>query len=361
MDICNYERIMKKSLIYIVSIIFSIVLCSQVKAEVSGRCANCHTMHNSQGGPNMPEMADYGSSSGANPCLTRGDCLGCHAYNFSSNVNVQNIDGSEVPQVWHNGTDLAAGNFKYLATGTDDNKGHNVAAIDQEGNGSMFPLPGHKTDPGITATNFSCAGTHGCHGDRSVTNETTSMKGAHHADDITIDGSTTGKSYRFLKGVLGLENNGSNPWQNKSFNDHNEYKGLTSPANDVSDTSPGAEGSMSGFCAECHEYYHGDDSNETGGNASPWIRHPTDISLPSSGEYATYTTYSIVAPVARASLPGTPSGTVTPSGTTDDIIMCLSCHGAHATNFYKLMRWDLSNPSLLTALEGCAVCHTSKY
>ncbi len=348
---------MKKSLIFILSIIFTIALCSQIKAEVAGDCVNCHTMHSSQGGA---DMADYGPSSEANPCLTRGDCIGCHAYDAGSGSNnIQDIGGSDVPQVWHTGTDLAAGNFKYIATGTDDAKGHNVFAIDQEGNGSMFPPPGYETDPGITASNFSCAGVYGCHGDRTVTDETTSVKGAHHADDGTIDGSTTGTSYRFLKGVLGLENNGSNPWQNVSATDHNEYKGVNGPgASPAGPTSP-ANNTMSGLCAECHGYYHGTGAAETGGTASPWLRHPIDISLPSSGEYTNYTTYSIVAPVARVTVPETPSGTVTPSGTDNDIVMCLSCHGAHATNYYKLMRWDYKGwPAAGT--NGCATCHTWK-
>ncbi|MDL1962994.1 MAG: hypothetical protein LWW98_01435 [Deltaproteobacteria bacterium] len=332
---------MKRSLIYIVPIIFSIVFCSQVKAAISGNCVNCHTIHNSQDGS---DMATYGGTSGENPCLTRGGCVGCHAYGAGSGTyNVENIGGSEVPQVWHTGTDLAAGNFKYLADA--DNRGHNVFAINQEGDeggGSMFPLPGCED---ITATNFSCAGKYGCHGDRNVTDETVAMKGAHHADDSTIDGRTTGTSYRFLKGVLGLENNGDNPWQNKNPIDHNEYQGLIAPPNDASATSPGTGGSISGFCAECHDYH--DDWTESG--------HPTDHSLPNDDEYTSYTTYSIIAPVARVILPETPSGTVAPTGTNDDIVMCLSCHGAHATNHYKLMRWDnLNNWS------GCSVCHKSK-
>ena len=288
-------------------------------------------------------MATYGGISGENPCLTRGGCIGCHAYNAIGSNNVVSIEGSLVPQVWHNNaTDLAAGNFKYIKDG-DDNKGHNIAAIDQEDTVTNFPQPGCED---ITASNFSCAGTYGCHGDRTVTGETASMKGAHHADDSTIDGLTTGTSYRFLKGVLGLENNGANPWQNASSIDHNEYKGLTSPPDDASATSPGTGGSISGFCAECHDYHGG------------WINkgHPTDHSLLNTGEYTSYTTYSIIAPVARVILPETPSGTVTPTGTTDDIVMCLSCHGAHATDHYKLMRWD----NLNDWSSGCAVCHTSK-
>ncbi|MBC2694022.1 MAG: hypothetical protein HF982_01825 [Desulfobacteraceae bacterium] len=348
---------MKRLLIFILSIFFTITFYGQIKAKVTGLCSNCHTMHDSQGGS---PMAPYGGL-GTAPfqCLLRGNCLGCHGQSSTGGEYV--LWGSQkVPQVYHatEGTDLAAGNFKYL--GTDDNKGHNMFAIDQEDNASMFPPPGYKTDPGITATNFSCAGKYGCHGDRTVTGETTSMKGAHHADDSIIDGNTTGTSYRFLKGVLGLENNDDNPWQNASPTDHNEYKGLTSPDDSASATSPGTGGSISGFCAECHEYYHGDDLDETGGSFSPWMRHPTDISLPSSGEYTNYISYSIVAPVARVTLPDLPSGVVTPTGANDDIVMCLSCHGAHATKFYKLMRWDYANSSLSTALKGCNVCHTSK-
>jgi hypothetical protein len=350
---------MKKSLIYIVSIIFFIVLCSQVKAEVAGNCANCHTMHNSQGGS---DMATYGGTSGNNPCLTRGDCIGCHAYDTSGTDNVVNIDGSLVPQVWHNGTDLAAGNFKYIASNDNDSKGHNVAAIDQEGTAAMFGTngaPGAESALGITEANFSCAGKYGCHGDRAVTDEITSIKGAHHADDGTIDGLSTGTSYRFLKGVLGLENP-TTAWQNASSTDHNEYKGVNGPgALPAGPTTP-ANGTISGLCAECHGYYHGTNTTETGGTASPWIRHPTDFSLPSSGEYIDCITYSTVAPVARVTVPGAPSGTVSPSGTDNDIVMCLSCHGAHATDFYKLMRWEYDSTSLATALEGCNVCHTSK-
>ncbi|MBU2521212.1 MAG: hypothetical protein KKD50_03165 [Proteobacteria bacterium] len=347
---------MKRSLIFILSIIFSIVLCSQVKAEVAGDCVDCHTMHNSQGGA---EMADYGPSSGVNPCLTRGDCIGCHAYD-TTGASIQTIGVSVVPQVWHNGTDLAAGNFRYIASDANDRKGHNVAAIDSEGTAAMFATngaPGAESALSITAANFSCAGKYGCHGDRTITDETASIKDAHHTDDSTIDGNSTGTSYRFLKGVLGLENTNT-AWRNVSSTDHNEYKGVDGPGTTSSTTTP-ANGTISGLCGECHGYYHGTAATETGGTSSPWLRHPTDFSLPSSGEYTNYTTYSIVTPVARTNVSAV-SSTVNPGGTTDDIVMCLSCHGAHATNYYKLMRWDYANSSLLTALTGCAVCHASK-
>jgi predicted CXXCH cytochrome family protein len=346
---------MQRTLIFILSIIFSIVLCSQVNAKVTGLCSNCHTMHNSQGGA---DMATYGPSSGVNPnpCLTLGDCIGCHAYDSGSGTdNVENIGGSLVPQVWHNaGTDLAAGNFRYIA-GADDNKGHNVAAIDIEGTLTSGP-PGDEHSSGIT-TDLTCAGAKGCHGDRTVTDETISVKGAHHAgvSGLCNTADTVANSYRFLKEVKGYENmDATYRYQNFNSQYHNEYYGVSNRGSEGTLSSPGSN-SMSGLCAECHGNFHGTGSGDIG-TASPWLRHPTDIVLTNSGEYTNYTSYSIVAPVARTSL-----GTINTGGTNNvvtpgtDVVMCLSCHGAHATNYYKLMRWDNQAGN-----SGCAVCHTSK-
>ena len=350
---------MKRSLIFILSIIFSVVLCSHVNAKVTGMCANCHTMHNSQGGA---DMATYGPSTGENPnpCLTLGDCIGCHAYNSGSGANVEDISGSMVPQVWHIGTDLAAGNFKYIASNADDTKGHNVAAIDVEGTITSGP-PGDENSSGIT-TDLTCAGVKGCHGDRTATDETASVKGSHHSgvSGLCDTADTVANSYRFLKGVKGYENmHVTYKYQNHDSQYHNEYYGVSNRGAEGTLTVPGSN-SMSGFCAECHGNFHGTGSGDIG-TASPWLRHPTDIVLTNSGEYTNYTTYSIVAPVARTSL-----GTINTGGTNNivtpgtDVVMCLSCHGAHATNFYKLMRWDYASSTLSTALAGCGVCHTTK-
>jgi predicted CXXCH cytochrome family protein len=342
---------MKKSLIYIGSIIFSIVLCSHVNAKVTGNCVNCHTMHSSQDGA---DMATYGGGSGANSCLTRGDCIGCHAYDAGSGTdNIENIGGSLVPQVWHDDDDLAAGNFKYIA-GADDNKGHNVAAIDVEGTVTGGP-PGDEHSSGIT-TDLTCAGVKGCHGDRAVTDETASVQGGHHAGvSGECDASDLANSYRFLKGVKGHENmHVTYKYQNYDSQYHNEYYGVSNRGSEGTLSSPGSN-SISGLCAECHGNFHGTGSGDIG-DTPAWLRHPTDIVLTNSGEYTNYTTYSTVAPVARTSL-----GTINTGGTNNivtpgtDIVMCLSCHGAHATNYYKLMRWDNQAGN-----SGCAVCHTSK-
>jgi predicted CXXCH cytochrome family protein len=40
----------------------------------------------------------------------------------------------------------------------------------------------------------------------------------------------------------------------------------------------------------------------------------------------------------------------------DAIVTCISCHRAHGSPYYKLLRWDYAG-SIST---GCAYCHTSK-
>ncbi|HIC91263.1 MAG TPA: hypothetical protein EYP21_04225 [Syntrophaceae bacterium] len=319
-------------------------------------------MHNSQNGQ---PMATYGSSNpegagtGTKEFLLRGTCFGCHGQ-MTGNY-IETIGSSKIPQVYHNNStrDLAGGNFAYITgykgSGASDTKGHNVTQLNNNDDTLSTP-PGDQHATPVTNDNLTCAGVYGCHGDRSQTGNYAGIKGAHHTDDGTIDGNSTGTSYRFLKGVLGLENNESGyEWQNYDQDRHNEYYGVTNPGTPGSGTSP-ANNTISGLCEECHGYFHGSATDEIGGTSSPFKRHPTDIVLPASGEYSAYTTYSTVAPVARTTVPSSPSSTVTP-GT--DVIMCLSCHGAHATDYYKLMRWDYKNwPGAGT--NGCNVCHTSK-
>ena len=328
-------------------------------AAVSGPCVNCHTMHASQDGTSMLFSSDVDGD--PNEALTRAGCIGCHGQDPSGTNSI--IDN--IPQVWHNAArDLAAGNFKYVSTdaGAAEAKGHNVTDLGvsyQET--TLTSPPGDELNTGISNDNFTCAGKYGCHGDRSQTGNYAGIKGAHHTDDGTIDGNSTGTSYRFLKGVLGLENNATYPWENYDENIHNEYKGATGTGTESTLTTPGG-GTISGLCAICHGDFH---YSTDVGSASPWLRHPTDIVLPASGEYASYNedgaTYSTVAPVARVDIPTTPSSSVTP-GTNDAIVMCLSCHGAHGTNYNDILRWDYSTIVAGGAGGniGCFICHTQK-
>jgi predicted CXXCH cytochrome family protein len=333
------------------------------EATVTGNCSDCHTMHNSQNGASMQILAPGETDTGPKGFLLRSTCLGCHVQGTS-----RNLEGAHnnIPQVLHsNVTDLAGGNFAYITglktrvSGDSNTVGHNV--IDLGFNETVLTSPpGDEYSTNITNMNFTCAGVRGCHGDRTIEDKLTAMKGAHHTDDHILkfgsinessQGNSTGQSYRFLKGVKG----GEDPlWEAApSSTAHNEYKGSSSMGAG-SGTSP-ADNTISGLCAECHGYFHGSSSGEAG-SQEPWLRHPTDVLLPSSGEYTSYTTYNLTAPVARPTIPNNPISGVSSA----DAVMCLSCHRAHASPYYKLLRWDYKSNSLSDSLSGCLVCHTSK-
>jgi hypothetical protein len=363
----------KLSLLFpIIGIVITFTFQHRALAAITGPCANCHTMHNSQNGTHMIEYLGFGESdTNTKELLLRATCLGCHA--MGTGNSIESIGGNEVPQVYHSGTDLAGGNFAYMLS--DDAKGHNVkdfANIDAilDAAPGILPVGGH---PNIVKDeNLTCAGYIGCHGirDSSGGAETTGvakLKGAHHQNVEGKCGTadTVANSYRFLLGVKGLENT-TDRWQNKDANSHNEYFGDTTPM-DVSCANPchiGGTGpvrppnnTISGFCATCHGRFH--DSDEVG-TTSPFRRHPTDVVLKASGEYASYTNYNVEAPVARPTVYDNPSATVTP-GT--DVVMCLSCHGTHATNYPDMLRWDYD--TMLAggggaSGTGCFTCHTTK-
>lgn len=360
------------------------------RAAITGVCSNCHTMHNSQDNDSM----SYGAngqpweSEGPNESLTRGSCIGCHGMGTANRI--ENIGDSEIPQVFHTDSagDLAGGNFAYIlgtkGSGASDSKGHNIKEL---GNSDdiLFEAPGFfpmEHDTPVSAANLTCAGNIGCHGNRGrpgaqgMGANVQVMKGAHHqneggqlniADEIY-------NSYRFLRGVKGYENNGTYKWQNYNASNHNEYFGATTPATigcsaSSCHTPNGIQppnNTISGFCATCHGSFHvlGDADMDIefegiGGDlVRPFKRHPTDIVLPNSEEYVNYTNYSVEAPVARTSVPSSMSATVTPSS---DVVMCLSCHVAHASDYPDMLRWDyrtmIANGG---GSGGCFTCHTEK-
>lgn len=359
-------------MVALLTAILIFVLMAESEAKVTGVCSNCHTMHNSQGGAAVVKDAyDTAQDTPVEFLLNRGGgskttCWGCHAQTTALNILTL------IPQIRHtNATDLAGGNFGYIAT--VDNQGHNVIDYTDNPETTLTGAPpGDENSNTVTGLTLTCAGANGCHGDRTVTGVGASMKGAHHTNDnilkfgasftLTGQGASTGLSYRFLKGVKGAEETN---WLNSSSTVHNEYIGTTTGgvSEDSTISSPGAAGAISGLCAECHGNFHGGSVDIGGPTGTPWLRHPTDITLPSSGEYTSYTAYSVTAPVARTTIADgttTPSSTVTPSGNTNDIVMCLSCHRAHASANFKMTIWDYKSATLATALTGCNVCHTSK-
>ncbi len=348
---------------------------------VHGVCSNCHTMHNSQDG-------NVVHAGGPVENLLRTDCLGCHAQGGAHAIVDWN--GSLIPQVFHQDSrDLAGGNFGYitgLKGSASDGHGHNLAFLTGT-DGVLTGLPGgikqsyHDDGTTVNTDTLTCAGENGCHGHRlyfSGNSGLPGIKGAHHRN---VGGAlnvadTVANSYRFLLGVKGYEDT---DWEyTVSSSDHNEYYGRATPIKlgcsggayschgDGGVQAP--TGTISQFCATCHGNFHTletDRSDGVGANpSSPFIRHPTDLSLPNSGEYADYNNgtmiYSNMAPVARLTVYTSPSSSVSPGA---DAVMCLSCHRAHGSPYSDMLRWDyLSNCSANQPNSGCGcfVCHTQK-
>lgn len=210
------------------------------------------------------------------------------------------------------------------------------------------------------------------------------------------DGEKVAAGYRFIPGLKGFGNTVA-PWQNNSATSHNEYYGSNAAITDLSGAAIGTgtgcnrchvEGSsatggsarmtftstlgvpnqsMSGFCITCHGNFHSSGGGDIASNgvSGAFLRHPSDHIIPNSGEYAAYTTYDETAPVARPVLATAVSGAVVP-GT--DMVMCLSCHVPHASEFEGMLRFDYGvmtagdYPTITDAQNagGCMACHTTK-
>ena len=305
------------------------------------------------------------------------DCLGCHTgTNDGTNTTPYVYDISEPTY----GTNtLAGGNFYWVKT--DDAKGHNVLGI--SGQDSLTEAPGNPNKCGNSChyslvNNSANAGCEGCHMVSTAGIHNPKKTAYHHNNDGTGTKyvSTYAQGYyRFLSGHYGGADGGVAGIEHEKWNygatasSHNEYLGLHN-WNDIPVGLGGdAGGTMTAFCCGCHGNFHIQSTAQVG--ASPWLRHPSDAVIPSTGEYASAfggggaDSYDPNLPVARPSTfagwaTDTPSGTVT-LGT--DMVMCLSCHVGHGSPYDKMMRWNYRDwPGTIepAGSKGCATCHTSK-
>lgn len=361
----NPLKFMKVFLIFAFLCLSYFISSPKLLAISSQACSNCHTMHAS-----YFEGASHIVSS-PKAVLLKVDCIGCHSSTTTGALSPQGA-----PVVYHQsnpggtgpGKTLAGGDFYWMVQGNYTN-GHNVKEL--VATGAVTP-PGW--DPSATSgssygsvaggsstwsSQLTCSGTYGCHGYHNNNDPLLAIKGAHHkninlsatkADSTTISQHPVAGAYRFLAGIYGLE---VSDWEwNATSTNHNEYYGVNGNLNYSN------KNTISYLCAQCHGYFHSQIDDSTSG--SPWLRHPTDIILPSDSnkDYINYTTYNLAAPVARQTVPSTPSSTVTP-GT--DIVMCLSCHRAHGSENAYILRWDYRGWPANGQTIGCSVCHTSKY
>lgn len=355
-----------------------LALGNLAEAMVTGKCSNCHTMHNSQGGTVMGDDTP-------NSALLVSDCVGCHTGNNQSGETIPFVMGSGVTYTDHDttGNSLAGGNFFFVSN--NHANGHNVSGLYPQDDqlASLTPpgwTPGfypngdtaEEVNGGATSwsTQLTCAGTNGCHGRHSLADPAAAMSGAHHTRVTNLDGSTVGTSFRFLYGIRGVE---AADWEySPSSSNHNVYMGVDRSSDSVPGSGKASQ-TISFLCAECHGDYHSgsgtlgalEDDIAVG---SPWLRHPTDFDMNnvSSKEYGLYNgastpggnTYNFLVPVGRDLVAlGEPADSSTVFNTSGDaIVTCLSCHRAHGSPYYKIMRWDYKNSNG----GDCTVCHTSK-
>lgn len=331
---------------------------SPAEAKVTGPCVNCHTMHNSQDGTSV-------STDGPYETLLTDDCVGCHSSTSSSTTYP--LGNSTVPVVNYTGGEpvdyLAGGNFWWVADsgGNDDTKGHNVLGIasqdlnitaDEGAPGNAFDCTNscHKTlAVAQTAVADLGRGCQGCH-----------LNVMHHADDSATVVDSTGGWYRFLSGHMSGDGHGvqgieDDDWQaTKGSGDHNEYLGFVGVDKTNSAAFYNLGNTMTAYCSGCHGNFHVQQ------DSGRWVRHPSDAVIPQSGEYAEYTTYDPIVPVARPDLSGYAgsSETVTPG---IDLVMCLSCHRPHGSPYNDILRWDYAGMIAGGGGSGgCFTCHTQK-
>lgn len=326
------------SYISITLLLLALIYNNDVLAKkVEAKCSECHTIHNSEGGSPVAMDNPFDPDSRTNipySGLLRNSCVGCHSSTNASvcitpNINVPNVFHTSAPTCGANG--LAGGDFYYVIS--DDNKGHNILGVTNT-DSSHGTVPPGGSDLGGQLT---CSGRYGCHGNigsQASVDQMYAIKFSHH-DSAPFGGiQSAAKDYRFLLGIKGKEDT---DWELDNTNtSHNEYKGSIG----FSETS-----SISYLCYKCHGYFH-----DPNGNFN--FQHKSNVLLPNTAPYNKYTSYSLMTPIARPEDNYTGSPQVVRPGT--DIVMCLTCHRAHASPYPNMMRWDYPN-----SYSGCFNCHNN--
>ena len=335
---------MKKSLITLTIMLAAAAMVAAfscpAQAAVTGSCVECHTMHNSQGGGAMAETETGADAANPYAHLTLSSCVGCHFTQTS--VDAPKINAE------YNVASTAGGTF--LDTGASavtDHGVHNVdialSTIGEESSLTVIPGLGsnnmnHQTTGSSTATDLTCAGMKGCHGQASVDGNDAGIKGFHH-------GSETGWRYLQIDNGTPVVGVGADDWElamSDGWVDGDEHNVYSSSITD----------GINKLCANCHSDFHGTGNTQDGNDN--WIRHPTDNDIPSA--WSAVVDYRDN-PFAFATI-----GTRTADGTydgTDAQVACISCHRAHGTPYDDILRWDYSTQIAGSGIvPGCLGCHT---
>ena len=283
-------------------------------------CDGCHSMHNTS------DNARSGSAT--SPDLMKGSdasstCLNCH--NGVARYHVNSANGANVNQggdfFWISDSAVHDQNVRgNIVTYDPDNKGHNVIALDfgLTQDATLTAAPGG-VYPANTLGCTSCHDPHGqVNGGTANGTAAISVSGSYGAADPT-DGSIHG-NYRLLDDSIAAA----------PVATANSYDGK------FVDYGTG----MSGWCAGCHLDF------DTATNM-----HPTNVPVPvsynkyvASGDFTgdVATAYDALVPFERGIDDGSLLDDQSTAGvsTGNEVVMCLSCHRAHASAFDNALRWD---------------------
>jgi predicted CXXCH cytochrome family protein len=373
--------------------VFTAALCLMVgtvasagisKSGHENHCSICHQMGGSHSHRDL--KAEYQGPQG---------CVNCHSSSESSTTYelVGPMETSvTVPVVYYTGdqaplTYLAGGNFWWVKEelGGDDTKGHNI--FPGEPDNYLDNAPGRLMYPESCGTDGACheslhdvntsrwtgegseylnnlTGRQGCTKCHMFDDSQPDVEGWHHLDDSDIIKDSREEGwYRFLgaahanwKGVAGVSGIEDDDWESETAIDHNEYLGSSGNHWHWGNFHY-CGNTVNGFCTGCHNAIHVADPDldplPGAVGQRPWARHPPDLVIPDSGEFAAYTAYDALVPVALPVLSGNDgTDTVVVPGT--DMVNCLSCHRAHGSPYPKMLRWDIRTNG------GCIRCHTQK-
>lgn len=312
-----------------IALIYDVSKSNFAYAVVSGTCSTCHYFE----GTNLK---------------TRYDCISCH--NGSTPV-------ATAPNVAADFFNMTAGGTFNSSAANNGNKLHNVSVMTGLPPELFFSntVPGKPAGQsfGPTGANdLTCAGSTGCHGDRTKVGNDAGMSGFHHGSAAISKG-----AYRFLVTYDGVTQTpvmgkGSSTWEKSgpTATDHNVYYSAVNPTD---------KASMDAFCASCHGNFHGA-SNTTSG--ALFVRHPVANIIP-----ADWNTVGGGVVVNYSANPFAFSGgdfTAITTGTpytmgNNPKISCISCHRAHGSNQPDLLRFDYAAQVATSGVSfGCLGCHT---
>lgn len=318
------------------------LLPSLAFASVTGKCVNCHTMHNSQNGAGMLGLTT--GSTAKNNLLGGTGCTGCHAQPLYENASTGRTAAGAtvvgVPQVDYAsgaGYVLNGGYFTADTTAGSDTFQHNVVGLTPKDN-VLATAPG-----GTLATQLECQSCHTAAG--------------HHQSGV-------GK-YRMLEGT----NNTNAAGQTTKYGPI-----AIDLANDVTVGDRSVviyqATQMNQVCADCHSSFHGLANTGAGGTSTnTWVRHPTGVQVVTGNpSYPSIKQLLANADTDKVVVGTTTEGATTirvtsvTSTTTDATVMCISCHVPHGGPYADLLAFNYTASENAAgdgvASNGCELCHS---